>query len=114
MQNVKMTGLACQSKPPIGNNGRRNRRPVGAHKREDIKGKGKPHQRPSKFTLAGNKGEIEFEGNTDFPTELVDKYTNAGEEAKRGSQIKSKDNMDEVGQSLCNMVNETIFKQTRN
>ncbi len=49
-----------------------------------------------------------MEGNTKFPTELVDEHANAGKEDKRRSQIKTKENMDEVGESLCIVVTETM------
>lgn len=70
------------------------------------------HHWPSKLTLARNKGEIELEGNTKFPTELADEQTNAGD--KRRPQIKPKENMDKVGERLCARVNETMVRQTGN
>ena len=101
MQNVEMRRLTCQSKLPTGSNGRRNRRSVGAPTvREKDRRKKKPYRGPSKFTLASKKGEIELEGNTKFPTELAGEHANE-EEDKRRSQIKPKENMDEVGERLC-------------
>ena len=83
---------------------------------EKFKKKRKPpsHQGPSKFTFAENKGEIEFEGHTNFPPGLADEHANAGVEDERHSQINPKENMDEVGESLCIMVSETIVRQTGN
>ena len=56
-----------------------------------------------------------MEGNTKFPTELTDEHANAGvdSEDKRRSQIKPKENMDEVGERLCIMVCETNVKQSQ-
>ena len=80
-------------------------------KRSKKKNNHPSHQGPSKFTLSRNKGEIKIERNTKFPTGLADEHANTGDEDKRRSQIKPNENMDEVRESLCITVNETIVSR---
>lgn len=54
------------------------------------------YQRPSILSLAGNKGIIEVERNTKFPTGAEDECINATELVRGNLQVKTKEDVDEV------------------
>ena len=66
------------------------------------------YQWPSKLSLAGNKRIIEIERNTNFPAGAEDERVNGTGLVGDNLQVKTKDDVDEVGEGLYVNFNELV------